>query len=261
MLNKNLIFSDSFTNRLACAGLIMGLATTPAFAGPPWNTDDPETTPGRFLGFEVGWVQISERGSRFTFAPDLTVTYGLFDNLEIGVNLAQIRLSEAGVGQLSGIGDPTFGLKYRFFESDQETRLAVLYEVTAATAREGLRGAGAEHALSFIGGQAINGWDFIGQLGIRTSADREDGQAQIFGGLLAVYEVTPGQIVGFELFGNTTPVRGEPAEFSWAVGAQREINEVLPLEASYSRAFNASRDQFYVGFTWFVPVARVGGGG
>ena len=114
--------------RLAAWLLAFGLAgaATPAFAGPPFLTDDPvPTDKGRWevYAFTAG------EGRRSTLDEDvgLDLNFGPVEDLQLTATLP-FGFSDAPLeGSRSGAGDIELGAKYRFFHDDERGLSASIF--------------------------------------------------------------------------------------------------------------------------------------
>lgn len=109
------------------AGLVLSGASV-ARAQQPFVVDDADVTPARVWHLEVSnqidGLRRSARPARWQNALEWEVDYGLLDRLEVGVVVPLLTIGYASDdprGTDSGVGDTTFGLKYRF-SSSADTR-------------------------------------------------------------------------------------------------------------------------------------------
>jgi len=117
--------------------------TIDASAQLPFYTDDADTTPkGKFhleVFNEQDVLQRSAYPTKHQNTLVFTLDYGITDRLEVGVNAPVITLSNSRVvpnGQLSGVGDTQFGLKYNLYAEHERSKmpaLAAVFYVEAPT--------------------------------------------------------------------------------------------------------------------------------
>ena len=118
-----LIFAVAFTV-VVCATVA---------AQQPFVTDDSDTTPRRHFHFEFSnefdLLQQSSFPSTRQNTADFELDYGLFDRVEIGVEVPVLSILNAN-GQIpraiSGIGDTNISLKYNFLTEHEYSRLPAL---------------------------------------------------------------------------------------------------------------------------------------
>jgi hypothetical protein len=84
--------------------------------GPPLTTEDPDT-PGKG-GWEVNVAYTTEHSSdeRLSEFPVLDLSYGLFEPVEVTFEMPAYLSSREEGGVQKRMGDPTAGIKWRFFE-------------------------------------------------------------------------------------------------------------------------------------------------
>ncbi|MDQ1728807.1 MAG: hypothetical protein QOD33_932 [Pyrinomonadaceae bacterium] len=109
------------------------LIAAPVVAQQPFVTDDADTTPKRHFHFEFSneydFLQPASFPSRRQNTADFELDYGLFDRVEVGVELPLLTIYNApGTGPLrfSGIGDTNVSLKYNFLRERENSRLPAM---------------------------------------------------------------------------------------------------------------------------------------
>lgn len=103
---------------LTSSALILVLLMDPrAFAGPPFQTDDPE--PVGFRHYEAYLFGTFDRtgGATFSQVPAVEFNWGAVTNLQIHLIVPGAYLSANGA---YGIGDAEFGVKYRFVQESSK---------------------------------------------------------------------------------------------------------------------------------------------
>jgi hypothetical protein len=125
---------------------LLGLVATPALAGPPFLTDDPEPTePGKWEIY-APLVEAEGRGADFDGSTQIEVNYGAAPDLQLTVAVP-LAFAHASGDWRSGAGDLEFAAKYRFFHDERHGLQAAFFPgITLPTARAGL-GAGRVTAL------------------------------------------------------------------------------------------------------------------
>lgn len=121
-------------------------ATKPAYAGPPFITDDPE--PVDYGHWEVYGFSAGAHGSSDTsgLGPSVEVNYGALPNLQLHVIMGLAYDNSTGRRLQMGMSDTELGAKYRFItpgEDDWWPQVGVfpLVELPSGNASRGL-GAG-----------------------------------------------------------------------------------------------------------------------
>jgi hypothetical protein len=125
MSGNNSAFRGNFAMRDVILSFLFLLALpaaypAPAWAGPPFVTDDPE--PVEYRHWEVyaaSQYQNDSDGVQFT-APHVEVNYGVVPNMQLHLIVPLLYANPRGEASNYGPGDVEIGVKYRFAE---ETRL------------------------------------------------------------------------------------------------------------------------------------------
>ena len=100
---------------IALAAILLGLLPGWAWAGPPYDTDDPEPTDLRH--WEIYLFGAGARsGGAFDGSAGLDLNYGAVKDVQLTATLP-IDFTR-GPGARTGIGDVELGVKYRFFHDD-----------------------------------------------------------------------------------------------------------------------------------------------
>ncbi len=113
----------------------------PAWAGPPFLTDDPEPTETHRWEIYAPLVDGEGNGANFDGAAGFEINYGAAPNVQVTVELPTIYEHDLA-GTEWGAGDVAVSLKYRFYHDEADgLSIAVFPGLTLPTATNGL-GAG-----------------------------------------------------------------------------------------------------------------------
>jgi hypothetical protein len=126
---------------LAALFLLFVIGPGPAMAGPPFVTDDPDTTD--YKHWEVDFFTIYDHtaGADFAFLPALEVDYGIVPDVQLHAIAPLAYDRSPGGSSEYGYGDTELGVKYRFFhETDTLPEIGTfpLVEVPTGDSRRGL---------------------------------------------------------------------------------------------------------------------------
>jgi hypothetical protein len=88
---------------------------TPAWAGPPFDTDDPEPTDYRHWEIYL-FGNGARSGGAFDGSAGLDLNYGLVRDVQLTATLPMDVTR--GPGARAGVGDVELGLKYRFYRNE-----------------------------------------------------------------------------------------------------------------------------------------------
>ena len=133
----------------ACAALLC-VAAQPVLAGPV-PIDGPGTTePGRFT-LDIAGSSSQVKGAESQSMPAVSLAYGYSNNIEIGVGASESSFRNSGASRVTGFGDTTADVKWRFLEETKNApQIAVDYTLKIPTASES-RGLGDGHYASNFG--------------------------------------------------------------------------------------------------------------
>jgi hypothetical protein len=108
------------------AALALAGAASPAFAGPPYLTDDPvptDTGHWEIYAFTGG----KGRGSTVDFAAGTDLNYGPMKDVQLTATLPLSFAHDPVTGWRSGTGDVELGVKYRFFRDERSGISAAIF--------------------------------------------------------------------------------------------------------------------------------------
>ncbi len=157
--------------RLVVGGALLVACAVPAFAGPPYETDDPEPTePGDWEIYN--FVDLDGRAGQVDCVAGLDLNYGGAKNLQLTATLPLAFAHESGTAWRFGRGDVELAAKYRFVNDEKHGwQAAVFPRVILPTATRGLGGTHARVLLPL--------W-----------VQKDLGKTSVFGG--GGYEINPG---------------------------------------------------------------------
>ncbi len=205
--------------------LFLGLfSASSSQAQQPFVTDDSDTTSkGRFhfeFSNEVDWLKRSSLPNVRQNTASFELGYGLFDNVEIGVEIPLLTIffdSSTSTRRITGIGDTNLAVKYNFLKERENSRLPAMavgvnVEIPTGDVRRQL-GSGLadvyvnsifqktlteETKLRWNAGVLFSGNETTGVVGIKS-------RSTVFtGGVSLVKQFTPKLQLGAELTGAVT---------------------------------------------------------
>lgn len=244
---------------LAALAVMLGAAPVRAFQ--PLITDDTGTQ-----GASGNQIEIAGTRTRSDAATtrDLAFVYtrGLADTLDVFVELGRQRI-EAGGTTVTGPGNPALGAKWRFYENERKTSLALkpvyFFPLTAERENEGLGTGKSSYELSLILTQEM-GWGAVhanllaGRAKYRDpSANPTENTAQF--SVAPVWNVAEGWklAVDLGLTRTRTAAATEDGRFG-EIGVIYSPNEDLDLALGFIRETNRDTDETAktatLGLTW-----------
>lgn len=223
-------------------GIVAGLAlalSSPAFAGPPFTTDDPEPVgPGHWevYGFSAAThVQGDTSGT----LGGIEVNYGAASNLQLHIIVPLAFDSAVYSHMQAGIGDVELGFKYRFINSGEDDwwpQVAIfpLIEVPTGDARHGL-GAGEMREFIPVWLQKDFGdWTTYGGGGLWNNPGIGN-RSYWFVGWLLQRQVTKSLAIGTEIFHQTADTIGGRDTTGFNIGGIYDFNDHYHLLLSGGR--------------------------
>jgi hypothetical protein len=112
--------------RFVCAALAFSCAASPAFAGPPYLTDDPvPTDTGHWEIYAFGDAE--GRHSTVDADAGFDLNYGPVKGVQLTATLPLSFSHEPGSGWQSGTGDVELGVKYRFINDEHSGFSAAIF--------------------------------------------------------------------------------------------------------------------------------------
>lgn len=93
---------------------------SPAMAGPPFVTDDPEPVEYQHWEINIAAIGSFAGGSRFGNLPGVDANYGPVEDVQLHLGFANAYDGAPHRATRDGYGDTELGVKYRFVEEDEE---------------------------------------------------------------------------------------------------------------------------------------------
>lgn len=218
------------------AAIALGVACTPAVAGPPFLTDDPEPVDLRHAEVNLIAQQTRAAGGRGGSASgEFNLGCAAETQCHVAVPIAFDH--PAGEAPRAGPGDVELGVKYRFLDSPGDGWSAAVYPTLDLPTGDAARGLGNGRAqlLLPLWVQRSSGpwrWD----AGIARLVDRAPGARDSwFAGLLAQRSFGERLTLGAEVFRRSSTATGEPPAAGFNVGAIVAIAPHQNLLASAGR--------------------------
>lgn len=207
----------------------MMLFATPAGAGPPFRTDDPE--PVEFGHFETYLFSLGTRTTNQSngILPGLEVDYGAAPNLQIATIIPLAYTAQEGAPSGFALGDVEFGAKYRFIMPDEGSWLpqAAVYPTVVLPVGNQKLGFSTGHAQLFLPlwlQKEFGPWTAYGGGGYWInpgSGNRNFG----FIGAALWRKATERLNLGIEVFHQTSPASTVKASTGLDVGMSYDISE------------------------------------
>lgn len=227
------------------------LAATPAWAGPPFLTDDPEPTETRHWEIYAPLVDGEGNGANFEGAAGVEINYGVAPNVQVTVELPA-SYGHNPIGTEWGAGDVAVSLKYRFYHDEAHgLSVAVFPGLTLPTATSGL-GAGDVTGFLPVWIQKESGpWSVFGGGGYASNPG-EGNRDYVTGSIAVSRQLTHDLTLGVEAERQSADTVGGRATTSLGLGATYQLKAPYRLLASAGPTFEDGGDT--TGFHAFLAL-------
>jgi hypothetical protein len=232
---------------LACTAV----CASPAFAGPPFDTDDPEPTETGHWEIYAPAADIDGKGADFSGGSGIELNFGAAPDLQLTLGISGAYTHDATGLQL-GFGDVAISAKYRVYHDEKAgLQIAVFPGITLPTASNG-QGAGRVTALLPVWVQKDSGkWSVFGGGGFAINPGPGNRDYWI-GGIALTRQVAPGLLLGIEADHHGADTIGGNGVTSLGTGFIYRIGGNLRLLASGGPTIEDGRGS--AGFHGFVAL-------
>jgi hypothetical protein len=241
--NSMTVMASSSTTCAFVIGSALALAASTAFAGPPFQTDDPEPVDLHHYELYVGSQQTLTSNGRSGTMPHLEFNYGALPNMQLHIVVPYAFNRQAGGSTQRGVGDTELGVKYRFVqETDTMPSIGVfpLYEAPTGNSDRGLGNGAYQLYLPVWLQKSWGKWTTYGGGGYWIN-HATDGRNNWFFGWLLQRELSEHLTLGAEVFHRTEQLKGQGASSGFNVGGSYNIDEHKHILFSAGRGLqNAS---------------------
>ena len=225
------------------------MVALPAYAGPPFVTDDPEPPELGHWEINSAFAGTLVQGGGNAALPVVDANYGGAPGLQLHIQ-PQMSYVRTATGGHYGFGDLEVGAKYRFIDEDKDgwaPMVAVypLFDIPTGDKGHGL-GAGVGRTFLPIWVQkTIGKWTVYGGGGYGINPGDEGKNAWRFGGV-ALYQFTEKLQFGGELYQQTAQAQGDKDAPGFNLGGGYGLAENLNLlfSAGCGLAHASKNNQF-----------------
>ena len=240
--------------RLLTAALL--LAGVPAWAGPPFVTDDPE--PVEYQHFEINSAMQGTyfKDGRAGAWPTVDANYGLLPDVQFHVGLFGSFATGEGQSFHYGFGDTELGVKVRFIDEDEEgwrPQVAV-YPITQFPTGQASKALGSGHQRTILPvwvQKSFGDWTTYGGGGYWLNQHEETDRNYWFFGWVLLRKITEEWTLGGELFHQTADTVGGRASTGFNLGGYYNFDETDHLIFTFGRGIqdvDSNRFSYYVGY-------------
>jgi hypothetical protein len=210
---------------------------SPAFAGPPFLTDDPEPTDTGRWEIYAPFVDAEGMGPDFAGETGIELNYGAAANLQLTLGLP-LAFAHESSGWTRGMGDLELSAKYRFYRDDGAgLSVAAFPGVTLPTATHGLGAGKATAFLPLWAQKDFGNWSLFGGGGYTINAG--DGSRDYWsGGAALTRTIGKHLVLGAEADRQGPDTVGGRASTSLGLGAIYQLKAPFRLLASGGPTFS-----------------------
>jgi hypothetical protein len=213
-------------------------------AGPPFNTDDPETLEFRHWEYYISSVNTSQYSIWSGTSPHFEINYGLVPNVQIHLLLPVNYNYTVGHSGNIGYADTEFGIKYRFVqESDNIPQIGTFPILEIPTVKNSEFSNG--KAKVFLPLWAQKSWGRITTYGgagywINPGTNNKN---WIFSGWEVQYNISAAVTLGGELFYHSANTKSDKSGTGFNIGGS--INPSEKFHIIFSLGHSISNDHVF----------------
>jgi hypothetical protein len=240
--------------QIITTGLFFLLQVQLSFAGPPFNTDDPQPVDFKHWEFYLSSLNTMQPGAWTGTSPHVEVNYGLIPNVQVHLLLPMNYNYTRNEGTDFGYAYTEFGLKYRFVqESDNRPQIGVFPIIEIPTLKNNEFGNG--KAQIYIPVWAQKTWNKTTTYGgvgywINPGPNHKN---WLFSGWEMQYDFTPHFTGGGEIYYHTADASDSRSVTGFNLGGS--VNFTGKFHLLFSVGHSLANESFmssYVGLLWTI---------
>lgn len=247
---------------LALLAWLVGCAS--AFAGRPLTIDDAAPVATGQLEFELGFAQARPiGGGRDQKSPTLGLTYGAYENLEVGLTIQRINQDGPGSAPVRGFEDLHLNAKYKFVEESPALPAfagALDFKLPSASRAKGLSTGRSDQALLLIATKTFAPLALHANLGYRIVGDRPGARLNNIphGGVALEWHLAPHWSMVGEITGAGRTANRARNEANFQLGGRFSALPNLLLDLAMGRSLSATGTaiQGTFGLTWTLNLSN-----
>lgn len=221
------------------------------FAGPPYDTDDPEPVEFRHWEFYLSSRPVHDDAGWNGTAPHAEVNYGAVDNLQLHVILP-FAFNTPNAGKTNyGFGDIELGFKYRFIKETSvipQVGIFPMVDIPSGNQNKGLGNGVTQFFLPVWAQKSFGKWTTYGGAGYRINS-AEGSKNSVYLGWLLQNRVKDNLSIGVELYHITPETTDGEAENRFNIGAVYDISDNHHILISAGKSLTGSTIfQGYIGY-------------
>lgn len=246
-----LILNKKYTV-LSC--ILIFLNVQLSYAGPPFNTDDPETLKFRHWEYYISSINTSQFGAWSGTAPHVELNYGLVPNVQVHLLLPVNYNYSRHQGADFGYADTEFGIKYRFVkETENSPQIGTFPIIEIPTIKNSEFSDG--KAKIFLPLWAQKSWGKLTTYGgvgywINPGTNNKN---WIFSGWEIQYANSPVVTLGGELYYHSANTKDSKSGTGFNLGGSVNTTEKFHIIFSFGRSLtNDNTFSSYLGLLWTI---------
>jgi len=236
--------------------ILLSLLSAAAFAGPPYETDDPEPTDTGHWEIYLASIYTATALGGSGALPQLELNYGPLKDTQISASTQMSATAVPGSGLIYGFGDLLLGLKYRFLHESERCPQAAFYPqiyLPSGDARRGLGYGSSEILLPLYFQKSFGLWQSFGGGGYQMDPSNS-GNNSTFIGCALQRELTERLSVGGEIFYHSMQNDAESDGLGANLAALLQMDSINHVVASFGRDLIGGENTFtgYLAWEWTI---------
>ncbi len=259
---KNL--TDRLPAILALLLCLAALAAPPAWAGPPFVTDDPETVENRHGEFYIASLYADNKGGKEATLPHFEFNYGIVPDVQLHLLIPFAYVHPDGGPAEYGLGDTEVGVKYRFIHESETVPQVGVFPIVHVPTGDADRGLGSGHVPLFLPvwlQKSWGPWTTYGGGGYWINPGDDNTNFWQLGWLVQ-REITTGVTLGAEIFYFGKDTADGHDRTGYSIGGVLDISEEQHILCSIGRDITGHHTLFgrdivgdnrfsaYLGYQW-----------
>ena len=244
---------EKLRGALIAAVFMSVIMPSPAWAGPPFMTDDPE--PVELHHWEFYLASAYSHGNEDTFftVPHIEVNYGILPETQVHMIVPMAYSSSRETGVHYGFSDMELGVKHRFVKESKFIPQIGSFPLVELPTGDSEKGLGEGHVRVFIPvwlQKSWGPWTSYGGGGWWYHPGNGN-RDYWFGGWELQRDISKSLTIGGEIFGSTRPAVDEGGSYGFNVGAIINLSDEHHILLSTGRDIHGPNTlTAYAAFQW-----------
>jgi hypothetical protein len=239
---------------LALLGILIFINVQQSYAGPPFDTDDPETVRYKHWEYYISSINTHQFGVWSGTSPHLEFNYGLVPDVQLHLLLPVNYNYAPGRGAHFGYGDTEAGIKYRFIqETDNSPQIGVFPIIEIPTIRNNEFSNG--KAKIYLPVWAQKSWNKLttyGGVGYWINPGK-DNKNWIFTGWEIQYDISQALTLGGEVYFHSADTKNSKSGTAFNLGGSVNPNDKFHIIFSFGHNLTSDRlFSSYLGLLWTI---------